>query len=322
MARAALTPRSRGHAPLAAFRGAAIVMAMLLAAFAATIAVTLLWQQQRWIGEHEHRRDQVQAQALAMAGVQWARQVLNDNVRANAVVHLGQPWALRLPPTPIENGSVSGFMIDAQSKLNVNNLAASGNAASAMQIALRRLFQQIGVPLTLIAAIGDWVDADDRVGGPGGAEDAYYRSQDPPALAANAPIRRITELQSVRGVEPVMLGRMRPYLDALDGPIAINVNTAPPEVLMAVAGGLDAEGAAILVAARDEAPFTSIADFRARLPRQNLIVDESLIDVRSHWFIVTIEARQGDTLARARALLKRSSTSANAWPEIVWQTIE
>ena len=55
---------------------------MLLAAFAAMIAVTLLWQQKRWIGEHEHRRDQVQAQALAMAGVQWARQVLNDNVRA------------------------------------------------------------------------------------------------------------------------------------------------------------------------------------------------------------------------------------------------
>src|SRR5438552_10082605 len=119
-----LSRRVRGDA---AARGAAIVMAMLLAAFAATIAATLLWQQQRWITEHEHRRDQVQAQALAMAGVQWARQVLNDNVRANAVVHLGQPWALRLPPTPIENGSVSGFMIDAQSKLNVNNLAASGN---------------------------------------------------------------------------------------------------------------------------------------------------------------------------------------------------
>ena len=63
MARAALAKRSRS-------RGAAIVMAMLLAALAATIATTLLWQQQRWAGEFERRRDQVQAQALAMAGVQ------------------------------------------------------------------------------------------------------------------------------------------------------------------------------------------------------------------------------------------------------------
>ena len=84
--------------------GAAIVLAMLLAALAATIATTLLWQQQRWINDHEHRRDQVQAQALAMAGVQWARQIVNDNAPANAPVHLGQPWALRLPAMPLENG--------------------------------------------------------------------------------------------------------------------------------------------------------------------------------------------------------------------------
>jgi len=81
--------------------GAAVVMAMLLAALAATIAATLLWQQQRWIGEHQHRRDQVQAQALAMAGVQWTRQIVFDNAPAGNVVHLGQPWALRLPAMPI-----------------------------------------------------------------------------------------------------------------------------------------------------------------------------------------------------------------------------
>jgi general secretion pathway protein K len=64
---------------VSASRGAAVVMAMLLAALAAIIGATLLWQQQRWIGEHERRRDQVQAQALAMAGVQWARQIVFDN---------------------------------------------------------------------------------------------------------------------------------------------------------------------------------------------------------------------------------------------------
>src|SRR5229473_6045295 len=119
MARAALAPIPRG---------AAVVMAMLLAALAATIAATLLWQQQRWIGEHQHRRDQVQAQALAMAGVQWTRQIVFDNAPAGNVVHLGQPWALRLPAMPIENGSIGGYIVDAQGRINVNNLAASGVA--------------------------------------------------------------------------------------------------------------------------------------------------------------------------------------------------
>src|SRR5204863_9887263 len=99
--------------------GAAIVMAMLLAALAAVIGATLLWQQQRWIGEHERRRDQVQAQALAMAGVQWARQIVFENAPAGQIVHLGQPWALKLPPMPIENGSIGGYIADAQGRLNV-----------------------------------------------------------------------------------------------------------------------------------------------------------------------------------------------------------
>ena len=311
MARAALT-RSRG---------AAIVMAMLLAALAATIAATLLWQQQRWAGEHERRRDQVQAQALAMAGVQWARQILYDNTRNAGTVNLLQPWAFRLPPTPIENGSIGGYIVDAQGRVNIDNLAAPASDAAPTRAMLERLFAAVGLPIATLNAITDWVDADDQVTSGGGAEDAYYLAQSVPGLAANAPVRRVAELLAVRGVDPATLDRLRPFVDAVDAPAAINVNTAPPEVLMAAIGGLDATTAAALVAARAQNPYSSIADFRARLPRGNLQVDEALLTVRSDWFVVSIEARQGDTLARARALLKRSSSGGD-WPVVVWQTVE
>ena len=311
MARVALT-RSRG---------AAIVMAMLLAALAATIAATLLWQQQRWAGEHERRRDQVQAQALAMAGVQWARQILYDNTRSSGTVNLGQPWAFRLPPTPIENGSIGGYIVDAQGRVNVDNLAASASDAAPTRAVLQRLFAALGAPMTMLSAITDWVDADDQVTEGGGAEDAYYLAQSVPGLAANAPVRRVAELLAVRGVETATLDRLRPFVDAIDAPAQINVNTAPPEVLMAAIEGLDAATAAAVVAARAQNPYASVADFRARLPRANLQVDEALLTVRSDWFVVSIEARQGDTLARARALLRRSSTGGE-WPAVVWQTVE
>ena len=90
---------------------------------------------------------------------------------------------------------------------------------------------------------------------------------------------------------------------------------------MAVLDGLDSEGAAALIAARAQAPFTSLPTFAHGLPRPQVKVDESLLAVRSDWFHVTIEARQGDTLARARALLKRSSTPGE-WPLVIWQTVE
>src|SRR5206468_4524479 len=179
-------------------RGAAIVLAMLLAALAATIATTLLWQQQRWINDHEHRRDQVQAQALAMAGVQWARQIVNDNAPANAPVHLGQPWALRLPAIPLENGSIAGYIVDGQSRINVNNLGNTASQAGTLA-AMTRLFATLSVPPALLNAVTDWVDADDRVTDPGGAEDAWYMAQTTPSLSANAPVKRTGELLAVRG---------------------------------------------------------------------------------------------------------------------------
>ena len=294
-------------------------MAMLVAALAAIIAATLIWQQQRWVGEHERRRDQVQAQALAMAGVQWARQILFDNA-PSSLTHLGQPWAFRLPSTPIENGAIGGYITDAQGRLNVNNLATGDTASAGARSAFQRLFGQLGVPASLLNAFTDWVDADDKVTEGGGAEDAYYLAQSVPGLAANAPVRRVAELVAVRGADPVLLSRLTPFVDALDAPTAINVNTAPAEVLMAAIGGLDANTAATLVANRAKAPFASIADFRTRLPG-TLVVDETMLSVRSDWFVVSIEARQGDTTARARAMLKRSVNAAE-WPTVAWQTVE
>ncbi|MEP6996549.1 MAG: type II secretion system minor pseudopilin GspK [Betaproteobacteria bacterium] len=317
MARAALMSVSARRLRV---RGAAIIMAMLLAALAATIAASLLWQQQRWINEHAHRRDQVQAQALAMAGVQWARQIVNDNA-TGGIVHLGQPWALKLPALPIENGSIGGYIVDAQSRINVNNIAGVPAAPAPTRTALQRLFMALVMPPALLNAIADWVDADDRVSEPGGAEDAWYLSQTRPGLAANAPVRRTSELLAVRGADPGLLARVLPFVSTLDAPSTVNVNTAPPEVLAALVGGLDAPAATALVAARAQTPFATIADFRARLARLDFVVDESLLDVKSDWFEVSIEARQGDTLARARALLKRSP-GANAWPQVVWQVVE
>jgi general secretion pathway protein K len=302
-------------------RGAAVVMAMLLAALAATIAATLLWQQQRWIGEHQHRRDQVQAQALAMAGVQWTRQILFDNAPAGSIVHLGQPWALRLPAMPIENGSIGGYIVDAQSRININNLSTTSTAATSTRAALQRLVAALALPPNLVNAVTDWVDADDKASDPGGAEDAWYLAQPIPTLAANAPVIRIGELLLVRDVGPASMARARPFVAALDAPTAVNVNTAPAEVLAATVGGLDPAAAALLVASRAKTPFTSVADFKTRLPRPDLVTDETSLDVRSDWFEVSIEAQQGDTLARARALLKRSSTPGE-WPVVIWQTVE
>lgn len=299
-------------------QGAAVVIAMLLAALAAAVAATVFADQQRWSRNVLHRRDQVQAQALAMAGVQWARQILYEDARTTVYDHLGEPWAVALPPIPLENGEIRGAIADAQGRLNLNALGDPGAAAGIERVRIARLFAQRGGPVAAIDAIADWIDTD-RVPRANGAEDAWYLAQPAPALAANAPIVRVAEIAAVRGVTPPTLAAVAPFLSALPAGTPTNLNTAPPEILATIVDTLAAEDLASLIAGRAQRPFTSVADFRARLPSGAVLAGDEALGVRSDYFYVSVQATQGTTLARARALLRRGGA---AWPTVVWQVIE
>lgn len=299
-------------------RGAAIIIAMLVAALAAAVAVSVATGQQRWLASVTHRGEQVQAQSLALAGVQWARQILFEDASQGPLDHLGEPWALPLPPTPLENGSIEGRMVDAQGLLNVNNLAVTTIIGSTERARFERLFDRMGLPRAALEAISDWVDADD-IARTGGAEDAWYGAQAVPGLAANASIVRVAELSAVRGVTPEMLNAISPYVTALPPDLPLNINTAPPAVLAAAVPGLSDAELAALVASRARRPFGSVGDFHARLPPSAVAADDGTYTVSSHYFLVTVRARQADTQAQARALLRRD---AGAWPVVVWQIVE
>lgn len=296
--------------------GAAVVLAMLLAALAAAVAASVLADQQRWARNVEHRRDQAQGAAIAMAGVQWATAILDEDARTSAIDHLGEPWAIALPPIPLDHGEIRGAIVDAQSRLNVNAL---GDATAVVeQSRIARLFAQQHVPAIAQDAIADWIDPD-ALPRANGAEDAWYRTQAVPMLAANVPVVRFAELGAVRGVSEELLAALRPYLTALPGRTAVNVNTAPPEVLAAVLDAASPDMIGAIVQGRRTKPFASIAEFRARLPRSAALASEDGLDVKSRFFEVTVEARQGATVTRARALVQRE---AERRPVIVWQVVE
>jgi general secretion pathway protein K len=299
-------------------RGAALVLAMLVAALAAVVAIAVAAGQQRWFADVANRRDQVQSQALALAGVQWARQIMQDDARNSTIDHLGEPWAYPLPRTPLENGSIEGRIEDAQGRLNVNNLALDSGLGKEEHARLGRLFAERGVPVAALETIADWIDADQDVR-PGGAEDAAYAQPPSPSLPANAPLVRTAELAAVRGLSPRDVARIAPFVAALPPGTVLNVNTAPPEVLAAAVEGLDGERLARLVADRARKPYTTIAEFRARLPDGASVRNDAALGLASSYFLVTVRARQGQAVAQARALLKRDGRD---WPAVVWQTLE
>ena len=298
-------------------RGLALIVAMLVAALAAAVAISLATAQAQWTAQVAQRRDQVQAQSIALAGIQWTRQIL-DATRSAPFNHLGEAWALPLPATPVENGSVEGHIVDAQGMLNVNNLA-DGNQTVSERQRFDRLFNALRVPPATLAAMVDWVDSD-SIEEPGGAEDSWYGRMAQPGLAANMPAVRIDELAAVRGVNPTVLAAMTRFVTALPDATPLNVNTAPAELLAASIDGVEPAALATLLASRAQQPFQNIGDFRARLPQgASPIGPDSMYTVKSRFFLVSVRARQGDTVAQARALIDRAGSAS---PRVVWQTIE
>jgi hypothetical protein len=63
-----------------------------------------------------------------------------------------------------------------------------------------------------------------------------------------------------------------------------------------------------------------MSDFMSHLPQGSTVAGTESLNVKSDYFYVTVEAQQGTTMARARALVRR--TNDGKWPAIVWQVVE
>jgi len=296
-------------------RGVAIVLAMGVVALAAMAAAAIMVSQSTWARQVELTTEHIQARAVLLAGADWARALLADDRRLSNVDHLGEPWALKLPPLPVENGELVGQIEDQQGAFNLNNLITDGKINVAQLAHLRSLLATLGLPDELADALADWIDQDSEPQPRDGAEDAYYLALNPPYLPANQALIDVAELALVRGFDANVRARLRPYVTALPGFTAINVNTAPAEVLAAVVEGLDLGGAQLLVAQRDRAYFRNSDDFLRRLPR-GVEASAGDIGVSSNYFMATLRVTIGGAQARGTALLARG---ASGWPDIVWR---
>jgi general secretion pathway protein K len=302
--------------PFPSQRGAAIIVAMLIVAMAAAGAAALLQQQDLALRQLTTSRDYEQATWILKGGAQWARSLLLADARGSKVDHAGELWASGLPPTEIEQGTVAGQINDQQGLFNVNNLALDGMASARDLAVFRRLLQAIGLESGIAEAVADWLDADSEALDKAGAEDEYYLRLAVPYRAANQPVVEVGELLRVRGVDEQVLAQLRRFTTALPRRTPVNVNLAPPEVLVAAVAGLTLAEAQALAGSRAGSPFPNLEEFRKRLPKRAFQWEEGELSVDSQFFLVQGRATVGRADVRMEALLQREQT---AMPTILWQ---
>jgi len=268
---------------------------MGVVALAAIAAAAMLASQSTWSRHAELTAEHVQAQALVRAGIDWTRALLSDDRRLSNVDHLGEPWAMRLPPVPVDNGELTGQIDDQQGAFNLNNLIRNGAVSAPHLAQFRRLLAVLGLQEALAGALADWLR--------------------PPDSAPARALIEVGELTLVSGFDEAARARLRPFVTALPRFTAVNVNTASPEVLAAVVRELDLDAARDLVAKRERAYFRNFSEFRVQLP-PGAVMEANDIATSSDFFLASARVTIGSAQARGTALLARE---AAGWPAVVWR---
>jgi general secretion pathway protein K len=297
--------------------GVAAVTAILIVAVAASAAAVMLSRQSAMLDQSMLVATRAQADLYAQAGVDWARGVLDQDAHTSSLDSLDEGWAKPIAGLPVERALVAGEIADEQGKFNLNDLV-NGAAASAPDMkAFGRLLSGLGLAPQLAEAVLDWIDADQDLAGPGGAEDSYYLSLTRPYRAPNAPMTQVEELYRVRGFDAATVAKLKPYVCALPARTTLNVNTASDRVIAAVLD-VTLEKAQQIVAERDRKPFASAADLGERVGKMGIAVPGNVGDVKSDYFSVRVRVAQDDVQLAVEALIRRGPSGPSG-PSIIWR---
>ncbi|SOE49411.1 type II secretion system minor pseudopilin GspK [Orrella dioscoreae] len=320
--------------------GMAVISALLVVATVSLIAAGMIDRQATRVRTLESEQARVQARWLLSGGMDWARATLRGEARRSSVTHNGQLWATPITDLRIsEEGAArqavfSGRAEDEQGKFNLQNLARDGQVLPEQVQALSRLLQSLRLPAELAPRIAERMaraqsrPASSRTDGESGAAQTDGDAESGTDTGTPSPsggragtalapgLRSIDDLRGMRGLDESALTALTPYLTVLPARTAINVNTAPAEVLATLSPALSLSLAMSVADQRDRGQtFNNRADFINRLANPEIEIGSDAVAVDSDWFAVFGTVRLDRATVDMRALLQRDGQNM---PRVIW----
>lgn len=299
-------------------RGAAIITAMLVVTLAAVVVSSLFWREHVAVRSVENRLALAQGRWIERAALDWAKVILRADLRTGLVDHLGEPWAVPVLDTRMDetvtagakidegarNALLAGQIQDAQGRFNLASLAgANGTVSEAHLKALRKLLSLVGRP----ESNADLIAVRVLQSVPRIAEGRMVPPQRPP-------MTRIADLLDIPNMDPATVVALAPHAIVLPRATPVNVNTASPEVLAAVVESLDVSGARRVVARRERTFFKDLNDASNAIDGQPTL-SSVLLSVGSSYFLVTGVIRYERMESQTETLLERTGDRV----EVIWQ---
>ena len=297
-------------------RGVALITAMLVFALISIIAYDLSFRASMDVRRGSTLLIRDQAIQVALGAETWIAQLLAEDLANTETDHLGELWASELPPLPIDQGTVSGEIIDLQGRFNVNNLIdANGEVDELYLEQFRRLLTSLEIDPRFAGIAADWIDPDRDASFPDGAEDGVYTSLTPPYQPANQRLNNVSELAALDGMDRATFRILEPHITALPGRTPINVNTATFAVLQSLDENISPGDVQQLLEEREAGGFADFQGTFSTLVNEETLseLDEStgffqlkvvvqIATVRITFFSLLQRTRQGDVVPILRSL--------------------
>jgi general secretion pathway protein K len=345
------TARSVSHRPAACRngrqRGVAVITALLLTTLAVTIVASLFWQQQVQVRSIENQRLQLQKEWILRGALDWARLIIREDGKYSATDTLDEPWAVPLSDTKlnqyVEEGqsdadaadaSLSGGIVDAQSRYNLTNLAPNGVINPLEVTVFERLLTALRLDPALAKGTADMIASSSQrspgaaltngsttggsTGSTTGGATTGTTAGTTGAVASGAPttlpLTQVDDLLAVPGFAPQAVDKLRDFVIFLPRVTPVNVNTAPAEVLAARIASMSTGDAAVLVAARKSAAFRDLTDLAQRMPGKSVSASSSELSVATSFFLVNGNVKMRRAGLQVQALVERTGATTR----LVW----
>jgi general secretion pathway protein K len=236
-------------------RGAALIVAMLLTALGAAVATQLISPLSGWLAREYRARDTQASYTLADAAATWSLTVLAGDARNSTIDHLGELWAIPLPPTPVEGGTITGQITDLQSRFNLNSLAPNGVRSDANVAVAASIFRRADIPLASLERLVDAIDRDD-VSASGPSERQAYGQP-----LRNAKLDSLADLNDIGGFTSAQIDALANYVVVLPEASPLNINTASAALLEIVFADAQTDRLQAALAVRIAKPYASVTEF-------------------------------------------------------------
>jgi type II secretory pathway component PulK len=194
-------------------QGVALITVLIIVFITMAIITSITVINFRTISKLSHQKVRQQAFSALAIGVDFARAGLATSATTSQVDALTDIWANPLPQTKVVGDmEMGGYIIDTESKFNVNNLISStGNINQNALAQLANLLQMLNIPQWLAYSIAMYIASPPYEAGIMN----QYTGAIPAYRPAGRPLIDLSELLYVKGMQQNWLVKLSKYIDVI-----------------------------------------------------------------------------------------------------------